>query len=114
MATEKKQYIPLPELDQTDNTGRETKGQLELKTSKGYNGGVECRASVSHRGNGFTSHVLGFGSGGDFSARIEQNKTARATQKTIDTMHAATFTPDAIDSIMQRVKDWYAAHPVTL
>ena len=114
MATDKKQFVPLPELDHTDRAGRATKGRLMLETGKGYNGGLQCDATVHHVGNGFATHAFGLGSGGDFSEKVALNKTARATQKAIDTLHDQTFTQDAIDGILQRVKQWYAAHPVTL
>jgi hypothetical protein len=98
MATKQITTIPLG-LNRID-MGRETTAHLLLETSKDLYGGIHSTATVKWMGNGFYTHSFAFGAGGgDFRKTLIADKSARATQRAIDTLHARTFTPAAVTEI---------------
>lgn len=92
---------------------RVTVGRLDLKTRKAYAGGIDCVAKVVWVGENFVTHAMSIGGEeceGDFYKTIERTaRNVRATQKTIDTMHARVFTPEAIEQITTLAQAWYDA-----
>lgn len=80
---------------------------LTIETDKHYNGGLDATATVFWFGDHSRSHAFGLGGGGDFSKTLAVNKTARATQKAIDTLHAQTFTPEVIASLTAEAIAYY-------
>lgn len=101
------QHIPLDYLDRKYNTGCKTTGRLTLETGKDCKGGLFASYKVEHVGGGFATHAFGMGDGGDIRKTIVRNPTARVTQKAIDTLHAQTFTPEAIAAIEATVREYY-------
>jgi hypothetical protein len=82
---------------------------LELETSKGYSGGVESDATVFWYGNGGRQHAFALGGGGgDFTAKLHYDRTAKATQKAIDRQHDQVFTPQKIAELTEAAKAHYA------
>jgi hypothetical protein len=61
--------------------------ELHIETRKGSRGGVECSAAVFRR----TADGLGlehaFGRGGDFRRTLKHAPNARATERTLRTVH---------------------------
>jgi hypothetical protein len=107
MAQDREHVIDL-ELEREDYSKRVTRARLTLETSKSYNGGIRSIARVDWVGAGFVTHALGLGAGGDFSANVLRNTSARATQKAIDTQHARAFPPAVVDALTIQAKDYYA------
>lgn len=89
---------------------RPQRAVLELSTHKHYNGGLISTATVFWHGEHSKSNLISLGGGsGDFTRRLRvSERTVRATQKNIDTQHAAAFPPDVIASQTQAAKDHYA------
>lgn len=81
---------------------------LNIETDKAYSGGLDSRAQVFWLADHSRSCAIGMGHGGDFSKKIAVNKALRATQKAIDTMHAAVFTPEVIASLTAEALAYYA------
>ena len=81
---------------------------LTIKTDKGYRGGVRSGATVAWSDGQFESHLLY----GDFDT-CQKTTQGRATQKAIDTQHAAVFTPDVVAALVVEAKAFYAQQEVT-
>jgi hypothetical protein len=105
VAKEPKTIIILPELNKPSDTGNGIdKAQLELSTTN-YNGRITSVAHVVYtnpEGN------LTFATD-DYLKRLATLTGARATQKTLDTRHAAIFTPEAIETIKGDAFAFYRA-----
>lgn len=94
--------ITMPELDQhAHHEG--ARAILNLVTRKGMNG-LHSAASVHFaEPNGIVTFELC----GDFRKVLAHDRSARATQKAIDGLHAATFTPEAIESLKIIARAFY-------
>ena len=106
MAQDRETIIDLG-LERRDFQDRTERAELRLTTRKPYSGGLQSSARVDWVGNGWRSHALGFGAGGDFSGTVLTNKTARATQKAIDTQHATAFPPAVVEELTLTAKAYY-------
>jgi hypothetical protein len=107
MAQEKKQVIDLGLTRQASNREME-KAIMELRTDKGFRGGLRSSATVFWTNGTWKSCELF----GDFSKTVMQNPNVRATQKAIDTQHAQVFTPAAIAALTAEALAHYAAEVV--
>jgi hypothetical protein len=73
-------------INRNDLTGRDTRAELELETSKASRGGCASKATVYWVGQGFRTHSFSFGDGGDYSKTIATVQGS-ATQRNIDRCH---------------------------
>lgn len=80
--------------------------ELHVETSKSYRGGVSCEATVFKVTENCMQHAMGLGRGGDFSRTLARNPDARATEKTIRTMHVGAMA--GIDAIVAEATTYYA------
>jgi len=99
MAHAVKQKIMLPELDTP-----KSQSVLILHTHKHYRGGIASLASVHHIDGVFESHMPYQ----DFF-KVVVRTAGTATQKRIDSQHAAAFTDEAIEQIKAEALAHYAA-----
>lgn len=90
-------------------SGRPTHAELVLETEKhSFRKGITSDATVFWVGDCFRVHAFGMGGpGGDFSRRILWDQTKTATQKAIDTQHAAVFTAAKIEELTAQAKAHY-------
>jgi hypothetical protein len=95
-------------IKRNDFSGRETRAELELETSKAVRGGCASKATVFWVGFCSRSHSFAFGEGGDYSKTIATVQGA-ATQKNIDRCHEKAFPPEAVELLTAEVKAFYAA-----
>lgn len=84
--------------------------ELRITTDKAYRGGIECEASVvqmSEDGRSYT-HAFAMSSHGkgDFRKTLATDRTKRATEKALATMHAAALA--GADAVLQEARDFYA------
>lgn len=110
MATSITQDIDLG-ISRVDTTtgGRIQRAILTIDTSKALRGGLESDATVSWHSEHSRSHAFGLGGGGDFSKKLHRSmQNVKATQKAIDTQHAAVFTPDVVEALVAEAKAYYA------
>lgn len=62
--------------------------ELRIQTRKhSIHGGIYCNAFVVTITPMGYSHAIGLGAGGDFSKTLDQDRSARATEKAIRAMH---------------------------
>jgi hypothetical protein len=88
---------------------RPQRAVLNICTRKHYNGGISSIAMVVWIGHHTRSHAFGLASGGDYECRLGRSaQTVKATQKAIDAQHAAIFTPDLIERLVEGAKAHYA------
>jgi hypothetical protein len=102
--------IELPFTTNDDGTHRVAK--LELTTEKAYSGGIESKAYVFWHGTNSRQHAFGLcrDGSGDFAMTITKtDRTVRATQKAIDTQHAAVFTTERIAKLSALATAHYLA-----
>lgn len=108
MATKQTQDIDLGlTRNEYGDTGRPQHAFLTIATDKGYRG-ITSDAQVMWHGAHSRQHAFGLGGGGDFSKVITVNKTARATQRVIDSQHGLTFTPEVIAALTAEALAYYA------
>lgn len=101
MTNAKKQSIE-PGITKQDS-GRDVRAVLRLTTGKGSSG-IFSTANVVWVGGGFESCMLF----SDYSVRLINDKTARATQKAIDTQYAVVFTEAKVAELTVAAKAFYA------
>jgi hypothetical protein len=106
MAQDREIRLELPELnrDKGDRSGVSGKCVVIFNTGKNYNGGISADATVGWSEGVFRTVPIGGRS--SFMKRVSRSD-ARATQKAIDTLHAATFTPEAIAAIKAEILTHY-------
>lgn len=94
--------INMPELDaHAHHSG--ARAVLNLVTRKGMNG-LHAAASIHFvEPNGITTFELC----GDFREVISHDRTARGTQKAIDTLHADAFGAANVERIKDRARAFY-------
>jgi hypothetical protein len=113
MATDQRQDIKL-DITRIEYgmAGRAQEAVLEIRTGKGYSGGVRSDCSVFWHGNHSRCQMLGLGGpGGDYGKKLKQSElTIKATQKAIDKQHAEVFTPDVIAGLVEAAKAHYAKY----
>jgi hypothetical protein len=107
MAESKKTIIALG-ITRLDYSKRETSAELTLETRKNiFRKGIESSSRVDWVGNGFRTHSMGIGGGGDFSASLLLDQTKTATQKAIDRQHAEVFTAEKIQELTAKAQQYY-------
>ena len=89
-------------------SARSRSAVLEIRTGKGYNGGVRSDCSVFWVG--LNSRQLCAGHGWFWwRLRLKQSKTTiKATQKAIDKQHAEVFMPEVVEALKAEAKAHYA------
>jgi hypothetical protein len=107
MAKEPTTIILMPQLDKAEGNA-----QLRLSTHKGSRGLNSC-ASLTFATPGSPFSGFSFMLGQDFMKHFPTVKLA-ATQKNLDALHAASFTPTAIDALKVEVLAFYAKQAARL
>lgn len=82
--------------------------ELRITTSKDYRHGVSTDARVvqlSHDGMSWT-HAIGLAGRGDFSKKLWHDPSARATEKRLRDMHAASLAD--VDALVAEAPEHYA------
>lgn len=82
---------------------RDVRGVLELTTDKGSRG-IYSMAAVVWVGGGFKTCMIF----SDYSARLMNDKAARATQGNIDKQFATVFTTEKVAELTAAAKAFYA------
>lgn len=91
------------------DAARPQRATLQIETSKYYNGGLISDAGVYWVGATCRQQLISMGGDdGDWQKRMIVNRTAKATQKNIDTQHAQAFTPEVIAQLAEYAKLHYA------
>ena len=98
-AIDPRTIIPMPALDRADGAA-----QLQLRTWKDSRGLLCSSVSTYFAKDGALTCILFQ----DF-AKVYARNLGRATQKALDSQHAAVFTPAAVDAIKAEVIAFYAA-----
>ena len=89
-----------------DFGGRELRAVLHLTTGKSYRKDIRSEAQMGWNGLHCREVAMGLGApGGDYSRECAR-VSGPATQKKIDALHAATFTPELTAEITEQAKAW--------
>lgn len=110
---EAKTIVPLPGIIEKDyRAGVEgpAPAQLEITTSKHYNGGISAHATVVYKTAYGFRHAISFGTDGDFSRPVMTDKAARCTEKKVREFHATALSH--MDTILSAVMDHYGTNPL--
>jgi len=100
MATPRQNDYPMPDIAPN--------AYLRIRTGK-VNGCLKSIASVYAKSDGFETHAMGMGSGGDYYQPID-SVDKRATQKAIDTLHDNAIAV-YLEEVKQLARDHYVQYP---